>query len=52
MKLGGQVGCVTRTNRFDFGEDPDLNLDVGKVCTRPSALLVLFIVIPYILYWQ
>ena len=22
-KLGGQVGCITRTNRFDFGEDPD-----------------------------
>ena len=21
MKLGGQVGCVTRTNCFDFGED-------------------------------
>ena len=25
MKLGGQVGCVARTNQFDFGED--LNLD-------------------------
>ena len=23
MKFGGQVRCVTRTNRFDFGEDPD-----------------------------
>ena len=22
-KLGGHVGCVTRTNRFDFGEDPN-----------------------------
>ena len=23
MKLGGQVECVTRTNWFDFVEDPD-----------------------------
>ena len=23
MKLGGQVGYVTRTNQFDFGEDLD-----------------------------
>ena len=23
MKLGGQVGGVARTNRIDFGEDPD-----------------------------
>ena len=23
MKFGGQVGCVTRTNWFDFGEDLD-----------------------------
>ena len=22
-KLGGEVGCVTRPNRFDFGENPD-----------------------------
>ena len=22
-KFGGQVGCVTRTYRLDFGEDPD-----------------------------
>ena len=26
MKFGGQVGCVTMTNCFDFGED--LGLDV------------------------
>ena len=26
-KLGGQVGCVTRTNRFGFGDDPNLDLD-------------------------
>ena len=26
-KLGGQVGCVTRTNRLDFGEDLDLDPD-------------------------
>ena len=25
MKFCGQVGCVTRTNCFDFGEDPDLD---------------------------
>ena len=24
MKLGGQVGGVTRTNLFGFGEDPNL----------------------------
>ena len=24
MKLDGQVGCATRTNSLDFGEDPDL----------------------------
>ena len=23
MKFGAQVGCVTRTNCLDFGEDPD-----------------------------
>ena len=23
MKLGGQVGYVTMTNLFDFGEDPN-----------------------------
>ena len=28
MKLGGQVGCVTRTNCFDFGEDPDLDTQI------------------------
>ena len=27
MKLGGQVGCVARTNRFDFGEDPNPDLN-------------------------
>ena len=27
MKLGGQVGCVARTNGFDFGEDPNPDLD-------------------------
>ena len=25
MKLGAQVERVTMTNRFDFGEDPDLD---------------------------
>ena len=28
MKLGGQVGCVTRTNWFDIGEDPDSRISV------------------------
>ena len=23
VMFGGQVGCVTRTNLFDFGEDPN-----------------------------
>ena len=23
MKFCGQVGCVTRTNRLDFGKNPD-----------------------------
>ena len=27
MKLGGQVGCVTRKNGFGFGEDPNWDLD-------------------------
>jgi len=27
MKLGGHVGCVTRKNWFDFGEDPNPDLD-------------------------
>ena len=26
MKFGGQVECVTRMNRLDFGEDPDPDL--------------------------
>ena len=26
-KFGGQVGCVIRTNCFDFGEDPNPDLD-------------------------
>ena len=26
MKFGGQVGCVTRMNWLDFGEDPDPDL--------------------------
>ena len=26
-KLGGQVGCVTTTNCFDFGVDPNPDLD-------------------------
>ena len=31
MKLGGQVGCVIRTNRFDFGEDLDPDTDTRIV---------------------
>ena len=27
MKLGGRVGGVTTTNSFDFGEDPNPDLD-------------------------
>ena len=26
MKFGGQVGCETRINCFDFGEEPDQDL--------------------------
>ena len=26
-EFGGQVGCVRRMNRFDFGEDPNPNPD-------------------------
>ena len=26
-KLGGHVGCVATTNWFDFGEDPNPDLD-------------------------
>ena len=28
-KFGGEVGCVTRMNLFDFGEDPDLDPDLS-----------------------
>ena len=28
MKLGEEVGCVTRTKRFDFGEDPNEKPDM------------------------
>ena len=28
MKLGRQVACVRRMNRFDFGEDPNLDPDM------------------------
>ena len=31
MKLLGQVGCVTRTNWLDFGEDPDPTTGIFKV---------------------
>ena len=27
MKCGGHVGCVTRKNCFNFGEDPNLDPD-------------------------
>ena len=27
QNLGGQVGCVARMDWFDFGEDPNLDLD-------------------------
>jgi len=29
MKFCGQIGCVTRTNELDFGEDPDPNQTTG-----------------------
>ena len=49
-KLDGH-GCMTRTNRFDFGEDPDPDLayqwdtkcklfSLAEVCALPSAVLV------------
>ena len=31
MKLGGQVGCVTRTNLFDFAEDLDKDPRISKL---------------------
>ena len=30
MKFDGQVGCVTRTNCLDFGEDPDVDQEFNK----------------------
>ena len=30
-KLGGKVGCVTRMSWFDFGEDPDPDLDLDTI---------------------
>ena len=38
MKLGGQVGCVTRVNRFDFGEVPDVDLDTRIFLSDSSPL--------------
>jgi len=35
MKLGERVGCVTTMNRFDFGEDPDLDLIIFSVILHP-----------------
>ena len=32
------IGCVARTNRFDFGEDPNPDLDIA----HPLSLSVLF----------
>ena len=37
-KLGGQVGCVTRTNRLDFGEDPDSEPDTRIIKSESSPL--------------
>ena len=31
MKLGGQVGFVTRSNRLDFAESPDPDTRIFKV---------------------
>ena len=31
MKLGGHVGGVARTNRFDFGEDPNPDPDTRVI---------------------
>ena len=48
-KLGGQVGCATRTNWLDFGECPDPAyqhntkcklFSMVEVCALSSAILV------------
>jgi hypothetical protein len=31
MKLSGMIGHVPRTNRLDFGEDPDVFVDPGSL---------------------
>jgi hypothetical protein len=30
LKLSGMIGHVPRTNRWDFGEDPDVFVDPGS----------------------
>ena len=39
MKLGGQVGCVIRTNCFGFGEDPDPDPTIFNFPLSDSLLL-------------
>ena len=40
MKLGGQFGYMTRMNPFEFGEDPNSDLDtrIIQVLTDSSPL--------------
>ena len=40
MKFGTQVGCVTWTSQFDFGEDPDPDPTTGifKVILHHSEI--------------
>ena len=35
MTFGGQVGCVTRANWFDFGEDLDLTTRIFESDSSP-----------------
>ena len=36
-KFGGQVGCVTRMDRFDFEEDPDPDLRIFRSDFSPLS---------------
>ena len=48
MKLGGHVGCVARTNWFDFGEDPDMDLD-SRIITSTTEGEGGYVFVPFCL---
>ena len=58
MKLGGQVGCRTRTSRLDFGEVMDADpaywcdakcklFSLGEVCALPGVVVVIIVMLTF-----